>query len=464
MKRIISAFLAVLISANMSAVVTSATHMPYNDIAEDVWYGKAAEFCYLNSFMTGTSDDVFAPAGSMTRAQIAVILAKLGKADLTQYTSSSFADVPDGTWYTAPTAWMKSKDIASGTGKDMFTPGGVLTREQFALLLKKFAEVSGINTSSRADLSVYLDIAEAHDWAKDALAWAVSAHVISGVGGGETPLLSPLGAVTRAQTAVMIKAFTLDTLYGDHVHDWEGPSCTMASLCRECGIFAEFMLGHDASGVTCTEGCECPRCSTYLPATGHAPTQATCAEPSVCTVCGEELESALGHTTEYGICERCGADVFPNELERVKFHMKNGAITPENPYKLTTEAGAAFTMCFDGAKNAVVMNLSYTDETGAIVALDLSLEDMEKNPEFACVWKNVYGTVATGSGNIDKAAYVNALTVPDFAFTGSSSLIKGQFTSIVGYYLYDALKTADGLFKTYLKSEIVSLGFENIKF
>ena len=52
---------------------------------------------------------------------------------------------------------------------------------------------------------------------------------------------------------------------------------------------------------------ECDYTTTKtIPATGHKFESATCSDSKICTVCGEKEGSPLGHTTEDGICERCG--------------------------------------------------------------------------------------------------------------------------------------------------------------
>ena len=93
----------------------------------------------------------------------------------------------------------------------------------------------------------------------------------------------------------------------------EGATCTTAQECTVCGEVLNSALGHtevidEAVAPTCTEtgltqGKHCSVCDEILvaqeviAALGHtAGEKANCTNPQVCTVCGEVLNSSLGHT------------------------------------------------------------------------------------------------------------------------------------------------------------------------
>ena len=68
-------------------------------------------------------------------------------------------------------------------------------------------EYRGAETAGRTDLSRFSDSAAVADYARDALAWAVSAGLLQGRSDGT---LDPSGSATRAQTAVILQR--LETL------------------------------------------------------------------------------------------------------------------------------------------------------------------------------------------------------------------------------------------------------------
>lgn len=51
----------------------------------------------------------------------------------------------------------------------------------------------------------------------------------------------------------------------------------------------------------------------------HTLSEATCTEAPVCSECGEKVGKALGHTTKWGYCERCGEYVmaYQDEFDQI---------------------------------------------------------------------------------------------------------------------------------------------------
>ena len=66
----------------------------------------------------------------------------------------------------------------------------------------------GLDVTDRAVLDSFPDADRISDYARDAISWAVKIGLINGVGGnGPSPLISPAGNATRAQTATIIMRF-----------------------------------------------------------------------------------------------------------------------------------------------------------------------------------------------------------------------------------------------------------------
>ena len=88
-------------------------------------------------------------------------------------------------------------------GDGSFAPGAPITREQLALMLFRYAQTQGADTSPRGELDTFADAGAAHGWAKAALGWAVGAGLMAGKGGN---ILDPAGTATRAEVAAMTGA------------------------------------------------------------------------------------------------------------------------------------------------------------------------------------------------------------------------------------------------------------------
>lgn len=154
--------------------------LPFTDVQSGQWYYEAVSYAYTQGLMDGVSATSFAPNGSVTRAMVWTVLARIAGQTI------SGAD-----WMEASRTWAMTAGVSDGTD-----PTGFVTREQLATMLYRFAgspEVTG-------DLSAYPDAGSVSDWAETALVWAVSTGLINGIDGS----LSPETGASRAQLATML--------------------------------------------------------------------------------------------------------------------------------------------------------------------------------------------------------------------------------------------------------------------
>ena len=161
---------------------------PFADVPEGHWAEAAIRYVWENGLMNGTSAASFNPGGTLSRQQVWMILARMAGADP--------ADMA------AAKAWAVDSGISDGT-----SPGGAVTRQQFAALLYRFAVTMGYDVSVGESTNIlsYADAFDAAEYAIPALQWACGAGIIHGTGDGST--LSPQGTATRAQAAVMLERF-----------------------------------------------------------------------------------------------------------------------------------------------------------------------------------------------------------------------------------------------------------------
>jgi len=285
----------------------------FEDVSDGKWYSEGISFCAANEYMAGTSEAIFDRSATLTRAMFVTILAKVDGADLTPYENrSSFVDVRSDAWYSAAIEWACQNGLVSGIGNYEFGYKRSITREQIALIfysyLTKLNEKNDaenqIDLSQSADLSVYKDADRVHQFAVEQVSWAVGAGLLSGIGDG---YLDPRGNCTRAQAAVLIRAFVLNFL-SDCEHEWSEATCTEMSVCTKCALKNATELGHDFADRPCNESVKCSRCDEVSPAKEHNFTAATCTEPSVCLNCGTEKAPAKGHVllpANYALPARC---------------------------------------------------------------------------------------------------------------------------------------------------------------
>ena len=180
--------------------------LPFTDIADNAWYADAVRYVYKHGLMAGTSATTFAPDVTTSRSMIATILWRMAGSPVVNY-AMNFADVPQDQWYSEAIRWAASEGIVGGYGNGLFGTNDPITREQFAVMLYRFAQEQGYDVSIGENTNIlsYTDVADLSEYAISAMQWAVGAGIINGTGDGST--LTPQGQATRAQAAVMLMRF-----------------------------------------------------------------------------------------------------------------------------------------------------------------------------------------------------------------------------------------------------------------
>jgi hypothetical protein len=167
--------------------------------AQDHWARHAIEALAARGIVDGTDKGTFDPAGPLTRAQFAKLLAAALGLDTDVSGPAPFADVPAGAWYAGAVRAAAEAGLVEGD-RGLFHPNGVVTREQMTVMLVRAVELGAGAEADAADLSAYRDAETVSGWARTAMAKAVGMKLIEGYEGA----LSPQAATTRAQAAVVI--------------------------------------------------------------------------------------------------------------------------------------------------------------------------------------------------------------------------------------------------------------------
>ncbi len=177
---------------------------PFTDLKETDWFYKNVEYVYKNGLMLGTSTAPmkFSPHDATNRAMLVTILYRLeGSPEVTA--ANSFSDVNDDTYYAKAVIWASENKIISGYGNDRFGPLDVLTRQQMAAIMFRYAQYKGYNVTGGANLSAFEDADAIADWAKEAIAWANGKGLILGDG----KKLAADSNAERCQTAAILQRF-----------------------------------------------------------------------------------------------------------------------------------------------------------------------------------------------------------------------------------------------------------------
>lgn len=175
----------------------------FRDVNEGDWYTDYVQYVYDQGIMSGMNATTFGPAEPLSRAQFAVILYRMeGCPDITY--EAKFPDVPEGQFYTEAVMWACKNNIITGyLDVGLFKPAKNITREEFALMLYRYAAYSGKDVSVSGNLSAYPDAGKVSFYAKEAITWAVANRIIT----GDQGKLNPQGEASRAACAAMIQRY-----------------------------------------------------------------------------------------------------------------------------------------------------------------------------------------------------------------------------------------------------------------
>ncbi len=176
----------------------------FADVPSTNWAADAVAFASAHELFSGTSETTFSPDQSMSRGMLATVLYNLeGQPDQTltmQDLTGGYNDVSGDAWYADGIAWAVENGIANGYGNGQFGPNDSITREQFVVMLWKYAG----SPEAGDQVLTFTDADQASGYALEALRWAVEKGILSGYSNGQ---LTPGGTATRAQAAQMLKNF-----------------------------------------------------------------------------------------------------------------------------------------------------------------------------------------------------------------------------------------------------------------
>ena len=175
----------------------------FTDVPPESWAADAVAFASAHELFSGTSETAFSPDEAMSRGMLVTVLYRLdGSPELNQ--TGAFRDVSSDAWYAEGVAWAVENGIADGYGDGQFGPDESITREQFVVMLWRYAG----SPEAGSQVLDFVDADQASSYAQAALRWAVENGILSGVGRG---MLDPRGTATRAQAAQLLKNFMENT-------------------------------------------------------------------------------------------------------------------------------------------------------------------------------------------------------------------------------------------------------------
>lgn len=188
--------LVAFLLVSLSASPIHAKTVQFKDVHSDSYYYEAIMKLSKEGILTGFSDGTFKPEQTVTRAQTAIVLAKLFQLELTDVSHPIFTDVPASHPYYKEIMAVAKAGIMKGNANKTFKPDSYLTRAEMAQVLVEAFKLNKQKSSS----SVFKDV-KANQWYSDSVLTLVNYGITSGI----TPTtFGPNLHLTRGQLAVFI--------------------------------------------------------------------------------------------------------------------------------------------------------------------------------------------------------------------------------------------------------------------
>ncbi len=202
-KRIVSILLCLSMLLNMVPLSAFAMERnksePFDDVNQNDWFYDSVLYAVENEFFSGINSDTFAPNDPMTRAMYVTAIGHIAEVENSYPVQEGFfSDVKANAAYAPYVMWAADKGISQGVGSHIFSPDGLITREQMATFTVRFFDAYGIPYPQTIAKAAPADFDKIEDYAKGAVMKLWNSGLFVGDGEG---FFNPKGNATRAEGA-----------------------------------------------------------------------------------------------------------------------------------------------------------------------------------------------------------------------------------------------------------------------
>ncbi|PWW08486.1 S-layer family protein [Paenibacillus cellulosilyticus] len=186
-----------------SSYVVVENKVTFGDIASvKSWAGRQIEVLAAKGAISGRSENVFDPKGSVTRAEFAKMLVRALDLESSGLTSS-FSDVKSTDWFAPYVAAAANKGIINGRTTTTFAPNATITRAEMATMIARAltlkTDVKAVENVDAA-LKAFSDAASINATLKAGVALAAQEGIVIGNAGK----FNPNNNASRAEAAVIL--------------------------------------------------------------------------------------------------------------------------------------------------------------------------------------------------------------------------------------------------------------------
>ena len=146
--------------------IKEAEISPFDDVSTNAYYYEAVKWAQEKGITGGIGNKLFGPNDPCTRAQIVTFLWRAAGSPAPKNTGTAFGDVKPGSFYEQAVAWAVENGITGGTSDGMFSPDATCTRAQSVTFLYRAAGSPAVSGSAEfGDVATNAYYADAVAWA-----------------------------------------------------------------------------------------------------------------------------------------------------------------------------------------------------------------------------------------------------------------------------------------------------------
>lgn len=201
------------VTVTVTKAVATPTPKPANPTPEPTKEPSIITKTMLNPYIVGYDDNVFGPELPISREEVSAIFARLiaNNIYMDKAYDTSFPDVGEG-WSKDYIGYLEKFSVVTGYEDSTFRPQNYITRAEMAVMMAK-AEGYDISGYMSSDELAYPDVDEGYsEWAVKAIKYLTDRGVMEGYPDGT---FGPNRPITRAETVATVNRVLADMTVGN---------------------------------------------------------------------------------------------------------------------------------------------------------------------------------------------------------------------------------------------------------
>lgn len=201
------------VTITVTKAVATPTPKPANPTPEPTKEPSIITKTMLNPYIVGYDDNVFGPELPISREEVSAIFARLiaNNIYMDKEYDTSFPDVGEG-WSKDYIGYLEKFSVVTGYEDGTFRPQNYITRAEMAVMMAK-AEGYDISGYMSSDELAYPDVDEGYsEWAVKAIKYLTDRGIMEGYPGGT---FGPNRPITRAETVATVNRVLADMTVGN---------------------------------------------------------------------------------------------------------------------------------------------------------------------------------------------------------------------------------------------------------